>query len=84
MTNPKTMADRASEQSEHMKDTARTKMGEIRDRLGEYYEEGVSRARTLESDLEGAIRRKPVQSILIAAGVAAGIGLLIGYLSARD
>src|SRR5690606_10284111 len=83
MIDTRTVEESARATSEGMEE-ARDRYGEMRERISHMYDEGISRARTLEKDLEEAVRRNPVQSILIAAGIAAGIGLLVGYLSARD
>lgn len=49
------------------------------ERLSEYYKEGVKKAKGLEDDLETEIKKNPIRSIMIAAGV----GLLLGALWRR-
>jgi ElaB/YqjD/DUF883 family membrane-anchored ribosome-binding protein len=57
---------------------AREKLNEVREAAGEYYEQGIQKARELEESLESRIRENPFRAVLIAAGVAAGAGLIIG------
>lgn len=46
---------------------------------GEYYKQGVQEARKMEKSIEGKIKEKPLQAVLIAAG----IGLVLGALWKR-
>jgi len=41
------------------------------------------RAIEMEHELEGYVRERPLKSVLIAAGVGAGLGLVLGVLLAR-
>ena len=60
------------------------KLGEMRDRIGEYTQETLETARRLEARFEDVVRERPLTSLLIAAGVSAAVGALIGYFAARD
>jgi ElaB/YqjD/DUF883 family membrane-anchored ribosome-binding protein len=75
-----------AEQNDHMQETAK----EMRDKAqelvaqgkevaAEYYEEGRNQVLAWQQQLENQVREKPLQSILIAAG----IGLLYGLLRRR-
>ena len=66
--------------SSHVRDAAAEKIGQIRDNANEYYEQGKERAEEWEQGLEDYIREKPIQSLLIAAGV----GMLLGVLWKRS
>ena len=63
-----------------MRDAATEKVSQLRDRAGDYYEQGKQRAQEWEQGLEDYIREKPIQSLLIAAGV----GMLLGALWKRS
>jgi ElaB/YqjD/DUF883 family membrane-anchored ribosome-binding protein len=63
-----------------VRDAATEKMGQIRDQANEYYEQGKQRAQEWEQGLESYIQEKPIQSLLIAAGV----GMLLGILWKRS
>ena len=54
--------------------------GQLRDQASEYYEQGRQRAQEWEQGLEQYVQEKPVQSLLIAAGV----GMLLGLLWKRS
>jgi len=60
----------------HVRDAAHEKIGQIRDRANEYYEQGKQRAREWEQNLESYVQEKPIQSLLIAAGVGVLLGIL--------
>jgi ElaB/YqjD/DUF883 family membrane-anchored ribosome-binding protein len=62
-----------------MRDVASEKFGELKGQAAEYYRQGKIRARAFEEDVVDYIREKPVQSILIAAGV----GLVLGVFFRR-
>lgn len=49
------------------------------ERISEYYEEGKRAAKKLEGSLETEIRKNPIRSLAIAAGV----GLLLGAILRR-
>lgn len=50
----------------------------VRERIEGLVESGREHVRDFRHDVQDDIRRKPVQSFLIAAGVGAIIGLLVG------
>ena len=52
-------------------------------RQGEYSDKGVAKAREIESLAESYIGGKRIQSLLIAAGISLGAGLLIGALTKK-
>jgi ElaB/YqjD/DUF883 family membrane-anchored ribosome-binding protein len=59
---------------------AEEKYENLRDQAQEYYEEGRQRAHEWEQGLEQYVQEKPIQSLLIAAGV----GMLLGILWKRS
>ena len=50
-------------------------VGMLKDSAGEYYQQGVKRAKGMERDLEARIKAHPLQSLLIALGVGWLFGL---------
>jgi ElaB/YqjD/DUF883 family membrane-anchored ribosome-binding protein len=54
-------------------------MGVIKENAGEYYHEGLERAKNLEKTVETRIKQHPLQSLLIAIG----LGFLVGMLLRR-
>ena len=52
----------------------------LREQAGQYYEQGRERAHEWEQGLEDYVHEKPIQSLLIAAGV----GMLLGMLWKRS
>jgi ElaB/YqjD/DUF883 family membrane-anchored ribosome-binding protein len=65
-----TAADRAAE----LRTAAAERAGQLRDTASEYYERGRERAMGLEQSLEERVREKPLQALLMAAG----LGVLVG------
>jgi ElaB/YqjD/DUF883 family membrane-anchored ribosome-binding protein len=61
------------------RDIAKETMGAFKENAGEYYQQGVERAKGLEKDLEGKIKENPMQSLLIALG----LGFVVGWLFHR-
>ncbi len=61
------------------RDAAAESFENLRGQAGEYYEQGRERAREMEQSLEQYVQEKPIQSLLIAAG----IGMLLGILWKR-
>ena len=49
------------------------------ERIAGYYEEGKKKAESLEKNLETEIRKNPIRSLMVAAGV----GLVLGALWRR-
>jgi ElaB/YqjD/DUF883 family membrane-anchored ribosome-binding protein len=60
----------------HIREAAREQVDHLRDRAKDYVDQGRRKARDLESGLEAYVQQKPIKSLLIAAGA----GLVIGYL----
>jgi ElaB/YqjD/DUF883 family membrane-anchored ribosome-binding protein len=65
-------AEAVAETLEHVRDTA-----------GQLYRRAKDQALEKERRVEGYVQEHPWKSMLIAAGVGAGIGLLAGVLLAR-
>ncbi len=63
-----------------VRDTATDQYGQMRDQATQYYEQGRQRATEMEQSLEQYVHEKPIQSLLIAAGV----GLVLGVLWKRS
>ena len=78
-----TFRDTAGQVSQTLRDAGsqvQEKIGQIRDQANEYYEQGKEQAREWEQGLEAYVQEKPIQSLLIAAGV----GMLLGMLWKRS
>ncbi len=61
------------------KEVAQEKMGDAKQKATEYYEQGKKKASEFEDQIESYVRQKPLKSVLIAAGV----GILLGFLLSR-
>jgi ElaB/YqjD/DUF883 family membrane-anchored ribosome-binding protein len=68
------------EMGSQVRDAASEKYGQLRDQASDYYQQGRERAQEWEQSLEQYVQEKPIQSILIAAGV----GMLLGILWKRS
>lgn len=82
-----TMRDTAAQVKENLRDlggqvrTAATEQYDhLREQATDYYEQGRARAEQFEHNLEQYVQEKPIQSLLIAAGV----GVLLGVLWKRS
>ena len=64
----------------HAREAAAEQYKNIRDQARDMYDEGRERAMEWEHSLERYVQEKPIQSLLIAAGV----GLLLGMLWKRS
>jgi ElaB/YqjD/DUF883 family membrane-anchored ribosome-binding protein len=62
-----------------VRDQATQQYEQMRDQANQYYEEGRRRAMEMEQTLEQYVQEKPIQSLLIAAG----IGMLLGMIWKR-
>ena len=62
-----------------MRDQAQELMAQGKEVAAEYYEEGRNQVLAWQRQVENQVREKPLQSLLIAAGV----GLLFGLLRRR-
>jgi|SRR3954465_12445399 len=62
-----------------VRQTATEQYDQLRDQASEYYEQGRQRALEMEQSLEQYVQEKPIQALLIAAGV----GMVLGWLWKR-
>ena len=69
----------ATETGKEMHDQAHELMAQGKEVAAEYYEEGRNQVLVWQQQLENQVREKPLQSLLIAAGV----GLLFGLIRRR-
>jgi ElaB/YqjD/DUF883 family membrane-anchored ribosome-binding protein len=72
--------EKAAEQVEHLKETASQYYDQGRQMAQDYYEQGRQKAMEYQENLESYVREQPVKAVLIAAG----IGLLVGFLWRRS
>ncbi len=66
----------ATETGKEMQDQAQELIAQGKEVAAEYYEEGRNQVLAWQEQLETQVREKPLQSLLVAAGV----GLLLGLL----
>ena len=59
-----------------VRDTATQQYDQLREQAGDYYEQGRQRALEMEESLEQYVQEKPIQALLIAAGIGAVLGWL--------
>jgi ElaB/YqjD/DUF883 family membrane-anchored ribosome-binding protein len=83
----KDVAGKAKEYTEEIKETAREQYDNakqqyehLREQAGEYYERGRDAAVEWEQELENYVQDRPIQSLLVAAGV----GFLLGMIWKRS
>jgi ElaB/YqjD/DUF883 family membrane-anchored ribosome-binding protein len=69
----------AEERGMEMRDQAQDLIAQGKEVAAEYYEEGRNQVLAWQQQLENQVREKPLQSLLVAAGV----GLLFGLLRRR-
>ena len=62
-----------------VRDQATQQYDQLRNQATEYYEQGRQRAMDMEQNLEQYVQEKPIQALLMAAGV----GMLLGILWKR-
>jgi ElaB/YqjD/DUF883 family membrane-anchored ribosome-binding protein len=62
------------------RDAANEKFNDLKQQANDYYDQGKDRAQEWEQGLEQYVQEKPLQSLLIAAGV----GLVLGVLWKRS
>jgi ElaB/YqjD/DUF883 family membrane-anchored ribosome-binding protein len=60
----------------HARDAAGEKINDLKDQANQYYQQGRDHAQEWEKGLEEYVQEKPLQSLLIAAGVGLVLGLL--------
>ena len=63
-----------------VRETATQQYEQLRDQASDYYEQGRQRALEVEQSLEQYVQEKPIQALLIAAGV----GVVLGWLWKRS
>ena len=63
-----------------VRDQASQQYDQLRQQASDYYEQGRQRAMEYEQNLEQYVQEKPIQALLIAAGV----GMLLGILWKRS
>ena len=61
---------------QHARDVATDKYEQLRDQAQDYYEQGRDKAVEWEQSLEHFVHEKPLQAMLMAAGVGVVLGLL--------
>jgi ElaB/YqjD/DUF883 family membrane-anchored ribosome-binding protein len=69
----------ATETGKELRDQAQELIAQGKEVAAEYYEEGRNQVLAWQQQLEKQVREKPLQSLLMAAGV----GLLLGLLRRR-
>ena len=69
----------AAEIGNEMREQAQDLMAQGKEVATEYYEEGRNQVLAWQQQIENQVREKPLQSLLMAAGV----GLLLGLLRRR-
>ena len=67
----------AADKAAQLRDQATQYYQQGRDQAQQYYEQGRQAVQEYEQNLEEYIREKPLQSVLIAAGVGALLGILL-------
>ena len=72
--------DAATERYNQVRDAATDKYNNVRDQAAGYVNHGKETVQEWEQSLEGYVQEKPLQAVLIAAGV----GLLLGLLWKRS
>jgi ElaB/YqjD/DUF883 family membrane-anchored ribosome-binding protein len=55
----------------------------MREKAAGVYQRVKSQTMEKEAEFEGYVKEHPVKSVLVAAGVGAGVGLVLGTLLAR-
>jgi ElaB/YqjD/DUF883 family membrane-anchored ribosome-binding protein len=59
-----------------VREAAREKYSQLSDQAQDYYDQGKHKAQEWEQGIESYIQEKPLQAVLIAAGVGVVLGLL--------
>lgn len=62
---------------------AKGKVNDMREKVDEYYHQGLEKAGEAKKQLERYVQDRPMQSILIASCIALGAGFLIASLVRR-
>ena len=69
----------AAEIGKEIRDQVQERMVQGKEVAAEYYEEGLNQVLAWQQQLENQVRKKPLQALLMTAGV----GLLLGLLRRR-
>ena len=69
--------DRAQEAGAQVRDKAQEMVRQGEETVSDYYQQGRQQMEAVENTLEDGIRAKPLQSVLIAAGMGMLLGLLL-------
>lgn len=64
------------EMGTQVRDVASEKYTELRSQATDYYQQGRERANEWEQSLEAYVHEKPIQAVMMAAGVGVLLGLL--------
>ena len=72
--------DAATDKYNQVRDAASAKYNNVRDQAAGYVSHGKEAVQEWEQSIEGYVQEKPLQAVLIAAGV----GLLLGLLWKRS
>lgn len=75
----KATSSQTGEKLQEVRARAEESLRQARERLGQFEEEAVQRAREVADATEDYVRENPWQSV----GIAAGIGMLVGLLLSR-
>ena len=80
----KMMGESISEHTHDAVSALRSRFDTAQERLGDLYEGARKRVVAGAKCTDAAIRANPYQSLAITAGVAVGVGLLVGVLVGRN
>jgi ElaB/YqjD/DUF883 family membrane-anchored ribosome-binding protein len=68
--------DKLRDLGSQVRDQATERYNQLRDQAQNYYQQGRDRATEWEQSLESYVQEKPIQAVLMAAGVGVLLGLL--------
>lgn len=72
-----------TEGAQIMKEALGERVGELRDSSKGVLNRGKERLQQWENNMEDKVREHPMRSVLIAAGVGAAVGLVLGVVLAK-
>ena len=72
-----------TEGAQVMKEALGERVGELRDSSKGMLHKGKERLQQWENNMEDKVREHPMRSVLIAAGVGAAVGLVLGVVLAK-
>ena len=70
------MGDTIRDKGQQAREAATQSYQQLRDQAQDYYQQGRDKAQEWEQSLEQYVHEKPLQAVLIAAGVGVMLGLL--------